>query len=162
MIAAPLHANEMVQEDATEAKVRAIGEALRCAVCQNQSVYDSNSDLAKDMLGIIREKVAAGEPESDIRQYFFDRYGDYVYLEPVKSGRNMILWAAPFFFLLFGGLGLWIAMRKWYRPKMSTLEADADDGVASADGKSPVSQHADTSQNAVKKRIQQELDGVEL
>ena len=102
-------------EDPSEAMVRDIAKDLRCAVCQNQSVYESNSDLAKDMLEIIREKVQAGEAEEAIRRYFFDRYGDYVYLEPTQDGKNWILWLTPFLGLLIGGVALWAALKRWRR-----------------------------------------------
>ncbi|MBF0165783.1 MAG: cytochrome c-type biogenesis protein CcmH, partial [Magnetococcales bacterium] len=69
---------EVRNEDPTEAMVRQIAKDLRCAVCQNQSVYESNSELAKDMLKLIRDKVAAGEKEPAIRDYFHQRYGDYI------------------------------------------------------------------------------------
>lgn len=105
--AAPLH------EDPSEARVRAIAKALRCAVCQNQSIYESHSDLAKDMLEVIRDKVKAGESDALIRDYFFQRYGDYIYLEPTKKGMNLFLWAAPWGGLLVGGLGLLAAFRRW-------------------------------------------------
>lgn len=105
-------ANEQ-KEDPTEASVRTIAKSLRCAVCQNQSVYESNSDLAKDMLGVIRTKVAQGETESTIRDYFFQRYGDYIYLEPTTEGSNRVLWIGPFVALMMGGIALLVALKKW-------------------------------------------------
>lgn len=115
-----------LREDPTEQLTRKIGKDLRCAVCQNQSVYDSNSDLAKDMLNIIREKVVAGENEAAIRDYFHQRYGDYIYLEPTRQGGNWLLWAGPFLGLLLGGWALWAALRRWRRqtpaaPRETTL-----------------------------------------
>lgn len=111
------------QEDPAESKVRQIAKELRCAVCQNQSIYESNSDLAKDMLGIIRQKVAAGEEIEKIRDYFFQRYGDYIYLEPTKHGLNWILWAGPFFGLVIGGWALFAAFGQWTRRSVETQEA---------------------------------------
>lgn len=127
-------------EDPSEAMVRKIARDLRCAVCQNQSVYESNSDLAKDMLEIIRDKVRAGEQEATIRDYFFQRYGDYIYLEPTGKGTNKILWLAPFLGVLIGALGLWAAITRWRRP---SKEEEA------------------TVPQAVKERIQKELDRVQ-
>ncbi|MBF0421968.1 MAG: cytochrome c-type biogenesis protein CcmH [Magnetococcales bacterium] len=103
-------------EEPSEAMVRTIAKSLRCAVCQNQSVYESNSDLAKDMLGVIRSKVVAGESEYAIRDYFFQRYGDYIYLEPTTQGSNRLLWIGPFVALLVGALALLAALKKWRRP----------------------------------------------
>ncbi|MBF0109530.1 MAG: cytochrome c-type biogenesis protein CcmH [Magnetococcales bacterium] len=101
------------KEDPTEASVREIAKSLRCAVCQNQSIYESNSDLAKDMLAVIRAKVTAGESEPAIRDYFFQRYGDYIYLEPTIQGGNRILWLGPFIALALGALALFFALKRW-------------------------------------------------
>ncbi|WP_130471959.1 cytochrome c-type biogenesis protein [Candidatus Magnetaquicoccus inordinatus] len=116
LLAAPLYSSTR-NEEASEAMVRKIARDLRCAVCQNQSVYESNSDLAKDMLQIIRDKVQAGEAEHAIRDYFFQRYGDYIYLEPTTEGKNKILWWAPFVGLLLGAIALWRAILRWRTPQ---------------------------------------------
>lgn len=100
-------------EDPSEQMVRNIAKDLRCAVCQNQSIYDSNADLARDMMVIIREKVRAKEPEADIRRYFLERYGEYIYLKPMKSGKNWILWWTPWLGVLLGGWALWQAIHRW-------------------------------------------------
>ncbi|MBF0147974.1 MAG: cytochrome c-type biogenesis protein CcmH [Magnetococcales bacterium] len=113
-------------EDPTEASVREIAKTLRCAVCQNQSIYESNSDLAKDMLSVIRTKVAAGEPESAIRDYFFQRYGDYIYLEPTAQGGNRLLWIGPFIALILGALALFSALKKWQPSQSRPPEVDKD------------------------------------
>ncbi|MBF0308280.1 MAG: cytochrome c-type biogenesis protein CcmH [Magnetococcales bacterium] len=131
------------QEDALEAQVRDIAKNLRCAVCQNQPVYESNSDLAKDMLKLIRDKLAAGESPAAVKQYFHDRYGDYIYLEPPAAGRNWIIWIAPFAGLLLGAVALWRAMRRWQAKPAGTPTT-----TPTAD--------------AAKKRIQQELDKVDV
>ncbi|MEO5363377.1 MAG: cytochrome c-type biogenesis protein CcmH [Magnetococcus sp. DMHC-8] len=131
-------------EDPSEAVVRTIARELRCAVCQNQSVYESNSDLAKDMLVIIRDKVQAGETAAAIRDYFFQRYGDYIYLEPTGTGKNRILWWAPWLGLLLGLIGLWTALARWRR------------SPSTPDGTEP----AVTAE--VKHRIQKELERIEV
>lgn len=136
---------ESRQEDPTEAMVRNIAKDLRCAVCQNQSVYESNSDLAKDMLNIIRDKVQAGEQETTIRDYFFQRYGAYIYLEPTTGGMNWVLWGGPFVGLGVGAWALLIAMRKWRARSVQQNQ----EVIPVAD-------------EAMKKRIQQELDQVRL
>ncbi len=131
-------------EDPSEALVRKIAKDLRCAVCQNQSVYESNSDLAKDMLVVIRDKVQAGEAEATIRDYFFQRYGDYIYLEPTGTGKNRLLWWAPFVGLLIGVAGLWTAIARWRRPS------------ATPEGTEP------EVSSEVKTRIQKALDRMEV
>lgn len=133
-------------EDPSEFLVRKIARDLRCAVCQNQSVYESNSDLARDMLVIVREKVRAGEPEASIRHYFFERYGDYIYLEPTQDGKNWVLWLAPFFGLLVGGAALWMALTRWKRETV-TPDVSVADAVETQE---------------VKDRIQKALDRVQL
>ncbi|MBF0615115.1 MAG: cytochrome c-type biogenesis protein CcmH [Magnetococcales bacterium] len=148
MMAAPLTLEAEVRgEDPTEAKVRQIAKELRCAVCQNQSVYESNSDLAKDMLKLIRDKVSAGESEPQIRDYFFQRYGDYIYLEPTTGGMNKVLWGAPFIGLAIGAVALWSAMRRWRAKAMEESRSD--------------STRVETDPN-LQARIRQELDQVNL
>ncbi|MBF0429117.1 MAG: cytochrome c-type biogenesis protein CcmH [Magnetococcales bacterium] len=139
---------ESRDEDPAEAMVRHIAKDLRCAVCQNQSVYESNSELAKDMLRIVRDKVMAGEKEAVIRDYFFQRYGDYIYLEPTTSGMNWILWGGPFLGLGIGGLALWAAMQSW---RKRTLEASAK-----------TQETTTVTDDTMKKRIQQEMDQVRM
>ena len=123
LLAGPALAVE-TKEDPSEAKVREIAKELRCAVCQNQSIYESNSDLAKDMLKIVREKVEAGTEKGEIRKYFLERYGDYIYLEPRKEGRNLIIWAGPFILLLLGGWGLLSSMKRWSGSKKKATKPD--------------------------------------
>lgn len=118
-------------EKASEAKVREIAKELRCAVCQNQSIYESNSDLAKDMLKIVREKVESGTDKGAIRQYFLERYGDYIYLEPRKGGRNLIIWVGPFVLLLLGAWALMASLKKWSGSKGQ--EKSPEVKVSSAD-----------------------------
>ena len=72
-----------------------IGKHLRCPVCENLSVADSPSQLAEQMRGIIREKLEAGEPKEQIIQYFVDRYGESVLLEPPKQGFTLLIWWGP-------------------------------------------------------------------
>ena len=130
LLAGPAFATE---EAPSEAKVREIAKELRCAVCQNQSIYESNSDLAKDMLKIVREKVESGTDREEIRRYFLERYGDYIYLEPRKGGRNLIIWAGPFILLLLGGWALMASLKKWsgtkkvaQAPEVKVSAADHD------------------------------------
>lgn len=84
-----------VGEDPMERRMLEIAKDLRCAVCQNQPVSESNSDLARDMRGIIREKLEAGQSRTQIVDYFVDRYGNYVLMKPPKSGTGMPLWLIP-------------------------------------------------------------------
>lgn len=86
---------ESVQEDPIERKVLEIAKHLRCAVCQNQPVSESNADLAKDMRVIIREQVIAGKSQDEIIDYFVQRYGDYVLLKPPFDAAGTVVWLVP-------------------------------------------------------------------
>ncbi|MBF0368487.1 MAG: cytochrome c-type biogenesis protein CcmH [Magnetococcales bacterium] len=143
-------------EDPSEAQVRIIAQDLRCAVCQNQSIYESNSDLAKDMLEVIRDKVRAGEEEAAIRDYFFQRYGDYIYLEPTKDGMNAVLWFGPFIALGIGAWALWAALGRWRKSAASNLDP-ATAAAATAASPSPGSEG-----DKMQKRIEQELEKVDV
>ncbi|MBF0138593.1 MAG: cytochrome c-type biogenesis protein CcmH [Magnetococcus sp. DMHC-1] len=158
MFSLPTLATER-QEDPDEAVVRDIAQGLRCAVCQNQPIYESNSDLAKDMLKIIRQQVRDGRQPSEIRQYFHDRYGDYIYLEPTRAGSNMILWAGPFL-LLLGGVGiLLVALRRW----RSARPLAGGKRMTPAQNISDIPSHANpASMTDQQRRIRQELERVDL
>ena len=84
-----------VNEDPLERETLDIAQKLRCTVCQNQPVSESNSGLAKDMRDVIKEKLKQGHTEAEIMQFFVERYGDYVLLEPPRSGNGVPLWVFP-------------------------------------------------------------------
>lgn len=84
-----------VTEDPLERKVLDIAAELRCTVCQNQPVSESNSDLARDMRAIIKEQLLAGRSRDEIVGYFVERYGDYVLLKPRQRGAGLVVWAVP-------------------------------------------------------------------
>ncbi|TCZ66068.1 cytochrome c-type biogenesis protein [Roseicella aquatilis] len=94
---------EMLRDPAQEERAREIGRELRCMVCQNQSIEDSDADLARDLRRIVREQVAAGRGSDDILRYLHDRYGDFVLLRPPVKPETYILWGAPVIAL---GIGL--------------------------------------------------------
>lgn len=96
-----------------EEKVREIASELRCVVCQNLSVADSPSDLAKEMRNLVRELVQQGKSHEEIRAYFQSRYGDFVLLEPPKRGFNLLVWGLPFVALLAGACGVYLVARRW-------------------------------------------------
>lgn len=84
-----------VKEDPTHREMLEIAKDLRCAVCQNQPVSESNSELARDMRDIISEKLGAGQSREQIVQYFVDRYGNYVLMKPPYTGTGALLWLLP-------------------------------------------------------------------
>ena len=86
----------------------AISRTLRCVVCQNQSIYESNAPLAEDMRRLVRKRVEAGDSDADVRRYLRDRYGDYVLLSPPFQPNTWGLWLAPG--LLVMALGIWFVV----------------------------------------------------
>ncbi|WP_018411109.1 cytochrome c-type biogenesis protein [Methyloversatilis thermotolerans] len=85
---------------ALEARVQKLGEELRCLVCQNQNIADSHADLALDLKQQLREQIAAGRSDDEIKQYMVDRYGDFVLYRPPLKTSTLLLWAGPFVLLL--------------------------------------------------------------
>ncbi len=94
--------SEILPEAALETRARAISKELRCLVCQNQSIDDSDAEVAKDLRKIVRERLLAGDDDAAIRSYLVARFGHYVLLEPPMQNSTWALWAGPFFILLLG------------------------------------------------------------
>lgn len=117
---------ERLRDPAQEARAREIFREVRCLVCQNESIDDSEAPLAHDLRVIVREQVAAGRSDKQIRGYLTDRYGEFVLLKPSFSLGNALLWTAPLVAAL-AGLGLWRARlrRREEEPELSAKEAAA-------------------------------------
>lgn len=94
-----------------ERETLAIAKDLRCAVCQNQPVSESNSDLARDMRAIIREQLEAGKSRDEIVDYFVSRYGNYVLMKPPYDQAGTLLWLAPVLLLIVMAIGGWVFLR---------------------------------------------------
>jgi cytochrome c-type biogenesis protein CcmH len=103
--------SEAVTEDPLERQVLDIAKDLRCAVCQNQPISESNADLARDMRQIVREQIEAGKSREEIINYFVERYGDYVLLNPPKRGPGTVVWLAPVALLLVVGISGFVFLR---------------------------------------------------
>lgn len=110
-------------DPALRARYEAINRELRCLVCQNQTIADSDADLAKDLRHEVRNMLEAGRSDAEIRSFMTDRYGDFVLYKPPVNARTWLLWAAPV--LLLGG-GLGIAVRVLVR-RTRALKDDPDD-----------------------------------
>ena len=95
-----------------EARAKQLAAELRCLVCQNQSIADSNATLAVDLRNQITEQIAAGRSDGEIRQYMADRYGDFVLYKPPITAGNLALWVGPFVLLLAGLVAAWVVIRK--------------------------------------------------
>jgi cytochrome c-type biogenesis protein CcmH len=111
-VALAVQPNEMLPDPRLEQRARAISQQLRCMVCQNQSIDDSEAPLAKDLRLLVRERLKAGDSDPQIINYMVARYGEFVLLKPRLSWQTVILWLTPAIVLLAGGLGLLIALRR--------------------------------------------------
>lgn len=125
-VAAPALAvtpDEVLADPALEARARAISEQLRCLVCQNQSIDDSDADLAGDLRRLVRERLLAGDSDDQVIAYLVSRYGEFVLLKPRLSARNALLWATPAIVLAIGGAFIVVAARR-RRTAASPLTAE--------------------------------------
>ena len=113
--AAPARAvqpDEMLPDPALEARARNLSRELRCMVCQNQSIDDSEAPLARDLRLLVRERIAAGDSDGQVIDFLVARYGEFVLLKPRFERRTVLLWLVPPFVLLGGGLALWLNGRR--------------------------------------------------
>jgi cytochrome c-type biogenesis protein CcmH len=135
-IAAASDPAERLADPSQEARARTIFREVRCLVCQNESIDDSQAQLAGDLRKIIRQQVAQGRSDEEIRQFLVARYGEFVLLKPPFSAGNLALWVGPFVVVVVGGLLLLVLLRR--RPtgealsdeeeaKLSALLADRDE-----------------------------------
>ena len=123
MAAAPLPPQPIQDQplaDATqEARAQALHQSLRCVVCQNESIAESDAVLAADLRQVVRERVAAGDSDEQVRAFMVARYGDFVLLKPPFEGATWLLWLGPFAVVLIGGL----AVAAYLRSRRRTPEA---------------------------------------
>lgn len=104
--------SEVLPDPALETRAREIGRALRCVVCQNQSIDDSDAPLAKDLRTLVREQLSAGKTDAEIMDYVVARYGDFVLLKPRFNAGTMLLWGTPFAVLLIAGTVMVLRRRR--------------------------------------------------
>lgn len=117
-------ASPLVADPALEARVLKLSEVLRCLVCQNQSIAESNADLALDLRAQVREQLAAGKTEDQVVDYLVARYGDFVLYDPPLKGSTVLLWAGPAL-LLLSGLA-WLGWRLSRRARESGVTLSAE------------------------------------
>ncbi|MGD9521926.1 MAG: cytochrome c-type biogenesis protein CcmH [Tepidiphilus sp.] len=113
-----------VGDPAIEARALKLGHELRCLVCQNQSIAESNAELAHDLMNQVREQLAAGKSEEEVRAYLVARYGDFVLYQPPLKASTVALWAGPFVLALAGVFALWRVLRRRSREALPTLSAE--------------------------------------
>jgi cytochrome c-type biogenesis protein CcmH len=127
--------NEMLDNPVLEQRARDISAGLRCLVCQNQSIDDSDADLARDLRILVRERLVAGDSNAEVEQYLVDRYGEYVLLNPRLNNHTLILWIAAPVLLVLGLLGLfWAIRRAPSKPRTETLSEDEKRVLAELSG----------------------------
>ena len=115
LLAGPVAAvlpEEQLADPALEARAREISQDLRCVVCQNQSIDDSDAPLAADLRAIVRERLTAGDSDEEVMAYIVARYGNFVLLKPPLDGQTLLLWSAPVLVLIPGGVGLILYLRR--------------------------------------------------
>jgi len=106
--------DEVLADPALEARARAISKELRCVVCQNQAIDDSNAPLARDMRILVREHLTAGDSDAEVKEYLVARYGNFVLLRPPVQPNTVFLWGGPLLFLstAFAGFALYLRKSK--------------------------------------------------
>ena len=111
LLAAPavqaVQPDEILPNAALEQRARAISGGLRCLVCQNQSIDDSDAPLARDLRILVRERIVAGDDDKAVVDFVVARYGDFVLLRPPLNAHTLLLWGAPFVILLAGAAFVW-------------------------------------------------------
>lgn len=132
LLAAPAVAQEMVLPDPQqEQRARDLSREIRCVVCQSQSIADSDADIAKELRVLIREQIAAGKSDDEIRDYLAARYGDFVLFDPPFKASTFALWVGPFAILILAGIGVAVYFRRRAEtPRPAELSSDERGRVA--------------------------------
>ena len=117
--------DEVLSDAALEARARALSKELRCMVCQNQSIDDSDAPLARDLRILVRERLQAGESDQQVINFLVARYGEFVLLRPRFSWHTALLWLAPGAVLLIGACGVLLLARR-YRASSARATAERE------------------------------------
>ena len=117
--------DEILDDPALEERARALSAELRCLVCRNESIDESNAELARDLRLLVRERLVAGDSDEEVMNYIVARYGEYVLLSPRKTGSSLILWLAGPAALLIGG-GIAFAYARGRRKGEELVLSDED------------------------------------
>jgi cytochrome c-type biogenesis protein CcmH len=131
MLAAPVQAfavqpDEVLADAALEARARVLSKELRCMVCQNQSIDDSDAPLARDLRILVRERLQAGDSDQRVIDFLVARYGEFVLLKPRFSLHTALLWLGPAAILLIGAVGLFMVARRYQTRARSGLVIPAE------------------------------------
>jgi cytochrome c-type biogenesis protein CcmH len=104
--------DEILKDQTLEARARGLSRELRCMVCQNQSIDDSDAPLARDLRLLVRERLTAGDSDSQVIDFLVARYGEFVLLRPRFAWHNAVLWLTPLVVLIAGAIGIFLAARR--------------------------------------------------
>ncbi|MBI4723948.1 MAG: cytochrome c-type biogenesis protein CcmH [Rhodomicrobium sp.] len=118
----------MLRDPSLEARARQLSQGLRCLVCQNQSIDDSNAPLAQDLRVLLRERIAAGDSDTQAVAFLVSRYGNFVLLKPPVQANTLFLWAGPVLILSIAALGF-----GWYLRAKKAPDAGEPDGFSESD-----------------------------
>lgn len=130
-VALAVQPGEMLKDPALERRAREISEQLRCMVCQNESIDESNADLAHDLRVLVRERLKAGDSDRQVIEYIAARYGDFVLLKPRFNATNALLWATPAVVFVGGAVLAWSTTRR-KKARGSTLSAAEEEELRQA------------------------------
>jgi cytochrome c-type biogenesis protein CcmH len=122
--------DEVLKDPALEARARALSKELRCMVCQNQSIDDSDAPLARDLRLLVRERLQAGDSDAKVIDYLTARYGEFVLLKPRFTATTALLWLAPALVLIAGSFGIAWALR---RRRLEAVSAEAASALTPAE-----------------------------
>ena len=122
--------DEVLKDPGLEHRARSISAGLRCLVCQNQSIDDSDAPLAKDLRLIVRERLEKGDSDKGVRDYVVARYGEFVLLRPVFALHTLLLWLTPLLAVVLGGFGIWRLARRRPSAPVQTLSPTEEAEVA--------------------------------
>ncbi|MGJ5235970.1 cytochrome c-type biogenesis protein, partial [Bradyrhizobium oligotrophicum] len=135
--------DEIMSDPAKESRARELSRELRCMVCQNQSIDDSDAPLARDLRLLVRERLAAGDSDNQVLDFLVARYGQFVLLKPRFERQTLLLWLLPPVLLLGGGFALWLQVRRRGRrdaeamPKLTAEEEARLTALLAADKPPP-------------------------
>jgi cytochrome c-type biogenesis protein CcmH/NrfF len=129
---APATRARVIEETELDRQTRALASQLRCVVCQGLSVEDSPSQLAQEMRALVREQLEAGRTQAEVKQFFVEKYGEWVLLEPDPSGFNLIVYVLPVLMLIGGAGFVYVTARRMVRPA-GAAQTDTAGGEATRD-----------------------------
>ncbi len=127
LLAPAIDAERAFDDPVLQQRYENINRELRCLVCQNQTIADSNAGLASDLRREVRDLIAAGKTDDEIREFMIERYGDFVLYRPRMTAQNLLLWAAPILLLVIGVIAaLRVIRRRAAEAEDESVETEAD------------------------------------